>query len=96
LIPFKDLDRLILRGPADRPGTQESPAMAMIHQTEDAEVPFVPPIDAAELTRRNRAAAALLDSWEAEGDEDEQRETFVVLRRALGERRVMSSRAALP
>ena len=59
-------------------------------------MPYVPSMGPEELRRRNRAAAALLDSWESEGDEDEQRDTFAVLREALGERRVMSSRPALP
>jgi hypothetical protein len=44
-----------------------------------------------ELARRNAAAVALLDSWEAEGDEEAQRETMAALREALGERRTLSS-----
>jgi hypothetical protein len=57
---------------------------------------YVPPIDEDELLRRNLAAVALLDSWEVEGDELEQRETLEVLREALGERRSGSSRPAFP
>lgn len=50
-----------------------------------ARVPYVPPISDEELARRNRAAIELLDSWETEGDEEEQRETMAILREAIGE-----------
>lgn len=70
--------------------------MATIHRPEPAEArPLVPPMDPAEIQRRNRAAAALLDLWMAEGDEDEQTGALDVLREALGAGRVMSSRPAL-
>jgi hypothetical protein len=69
--------------------------MSTIHRTERDEAPYVPPLEPAELRRRNRAAAALLDSWETEGDEEEQSAAFEVLRQALGEHRIMSSRPAL-
>ncbi len=65
--------------------------MATIART-DAPTPFVPQFDAAERARRNRPAMELLDSWEAEGDEREQRETMAVLREALGPNRTLSSR----
>jgi hypothetical protein len=53
---------------------------------------YVPPITEEELARRNQAAIQLLDSWEDEGDEEEQRETMKVLRLALGEGRIASDR----
>lgn len=62
----------------------------------EAEAPLVPPISSEELARRNREAVALLDAWEAEGDEGEQRETMAVLREALGKRRTLSSRPLFP
>ncbi len=83
--------------------------MATIHQVGDSEVerraPAVPPppsrfraarietISPEELMRRNRAAIDLLDTWETEGDEQEQRETMRVLREALGPRRTPHSTA---
>jgi hypothetical protein len=54
--------------------------------------PYVPPITDEELRARNAKAIELLDSWEAEGDEQEQRETMEVLRKALGPDRVMGYR----
>ena len=58
--------------------------------------PYVPPLTADELAQSNKALVELLDSWESEGDEQEQRETLGVLREALGTRRVASSRALFP
>lgn len=57
---------------------------------------YVPPVDSDELARRNRAAVALLDAWETEGDEQEQRETMAVVREALGKGRIASSRPFFP
>jgi hypothetical protein len=88
-IPFKYVDR-------HKAESRRRPDMTTIHRTEAPEVPYVPPMDPDELARRNRAAAALLDAWESEGDEEEQRATFAALREALGDRRIMSSRPALP
>jgi hypothetical protein len=48
-----------------------------------------------ELRLRNAKAVALLDSWERDGDEQEQRETLAVLRKPLGPDRVISYRSAL-
>lgn len=53
-------------------------------------------LTADELAQRNRELIELLNSWESEGDEQEQRETLTVLREALGRRRVASSRAQFP
>jgi hypothetical protein len=49
-----------------------------------------------ELAQRNKDLIDLLNSWESEGDEQEQRETLAVLREALGRRRVASSRGQFP
>ena len=70
--------------------------MATIHTPATTNAPYVPRIDAAELARRNQSAIELLGSWETDGDEQEQRETMQVLREALGERRVASSRNLFP
>ena len=53
---------------------------------------LIEPLDPAELARRNADAIALLERWDAEGDEQEQRETLAVLREALGPGRSASSR----
>lgn len=57
---------------------------------------YVSPRTADELAQRNKALIELLNSWESEGDEQEQRETLNVIREALGTRRVASSRAQFP
>lgn len=84
----------------DRPRTQEAPLMAVAHDPAGgpttAEVPYVPPISSEELARRNQSAIELLDLWEAEGDEQDHRETMQVLREALGEGRSSSSRNLFP
>jgi len=49
-----------------------------------------------EQAQRAQALVALLDSWETEGDEQEQRETMDVLRQAFGKDRVASSRKLFP
>jgi hypothetical protein len=69
--------------------------VATIPRTEPAEAsaPYVPPITPEELRGRNQGVIALLDAWETDGDEEEQRETLAVLREALGARRVASSRS---
>jgi hypothetical protein len=86
--------------------------MATIHRADDSEVesraPAVPPLpprfraarmemnSPEELLRRNQEAIDLLNTWETEGDEQEQRETMRVLREALGLERVASSRNLFP
>ena len=57
---------------------------------------FVPTRTAGDLAQRNQTLIELLNSWESEGDEQEQRETLDVLREALGTRRVASSRPQCP
>jgi len=54
------------------------------------------PLSADELAQRTRDLIQLLNSWESEGDEQEQRETLAVFSAALGTRRVASSRAQFP
>jgi hypothetical protein len=56
----------------------------------------IPPISKEKLELRNRRAMALLDEWERNGDEQEQRETMQVLRAALGENRTTSNRPLFP
>ncbi len=58
--------------------------------------PYIPSISEEELDRRNRAAILLLDSWETEGDEAEQRETMAILRQTLGQGRIASDRSQFP
>ncbi len=58
--------------------------------------PYVPPITPEELALRNAEAIRLLDLWEAEGDEQEQRETMDVIRKALGPERIASYRSQFP
>ncbi len=63
---------------------------------EVAPAPYLSPLTADEEAQRNRELIELLDSWESEGDEQEQRETLTVLREVLGRRRMASSRAQFP
>ena len=71
--------------------------MATVHTpAKTAETPYVPAISAEELARGNEELLGLLDSWLTEGDEEEQRETLTILKDALGERRVASSRNLFP
>ena len=58
--------------------------------------PFVPLLSDEELDQSHRELAELLDSWEKDGDEQEQRETLAILREALGERHMAPSRNAFP
>lgn len=48
-----------------------------------------------EQLEKNRALAAILESWIQEGDEEEQRETWEFLRKALDEDR-LSDRKLFP
>jgi hypothetical protein len=89
MTPFDDLDGSLLDHARRRP-------VATIHKPSAPETPYVPRLDPAELARRNRSAVELLDSWEAEGDDQEQRETMQVLREALGKDRTASSRNLFP
>jgi hypothetical protein len=74
--------------------------MATIHRSSGdraaTEGPYVPPISDEEVIRSNRELIDLLDSFETEGDEQEQRETLAILRESLGARRVASSRNLFP
>lgn len=68
--------------------------MATVHEPTASSAPYVPPIGPEELRRRNSEMIALLDAWESEGEEREQREALAVLRRALGPERSISDRGA--
>lgn len=57
---------------------------------------YVPRRTPEERARRNAEAIRLLDLWEQEGDEEEQRETMRVLYEALGEKRIASNRPLFP
>ena len=72
------------------------PATSTTDAPEARPAPFVPPITREELARRNAAAIALLDEWEADaGSEQDQRDTMDVLRQALGPGRIGSDRPAI-
>jgi hypothetical protein len=63
--------------------------------TDTQEASSLPQMTDEELRIRNAKAVVLLDSWARDGDEQEQRETLAVLRKALGPDRVMGYRGAL-
>jgi excisionase family DNA binding protein len=94
LIPFEDMDRLIV-GRANRVGPERNSIMATA-ETTATDGHYVPRISAEERARRNKAAIALLDSWESEGDEQEQHENLAILRESLGKGRTTSSRKLFP
>jgi hypothetical protein len=58
--------------------------------------PLVPVGTADQEAQRRQRVLELLESWETEGDEHEQRETLAVLRDALGPKRTASSRSLFP
>jgi excisionase family DNA binding protein len=96
VIPFEDLDAHILETVDHwRPTLVATPTPTLAAR-DVGSAPFVPPITPEELGRRNRAAMALLDEWEAdvEGEQD-QRETMDILRQALGPGRIASDRPAI-
>jgi hypothetical protein len=49
-------------------------------------------LSASSIAERNATVLALLDKWEAEGDEQEQTETWEFLQQALDEDRLSSHR----
>ena len=53
-------------------------------------------LSAPEIDRRNTAMLDLLDKWEAEGDAQEQSETWEFLQQALDEDRLSSARSFFP
>jgi hypothetical protein len=53
-------------------------------------------LSAPSIASRNAATLALLDKWEAEGDEQEQTETWEFLQQALDEDRLSSHRPFFP
>lgn len=53
----------------------------------------VQPIALEELRRRNAEMIAILDQWESEGDEEDQKQTMAVLRQTLGPERTISDRS---
>lgn len=66
----------------------------MSTDTRSSSVVYVPPITPDELKRRNAKAMTLLQQWATEGDEQEQRETMAVIRKALGPERIAGYRSA--
>ena len=56
--------------------------------------PYLAPIDPVEHRRKNAAAMKLLDQFESDEDEEDQKETMAVLREALGPNRTISNRSA--
>jgi hypothetical protein len=80
----------------DNPRRSIMAANPTLAKPEAIPASFVPPITPEELARRNRAAMALLDEWAADTeDEQDQRETMDVLRKALGPERIASNRPAI-
>ena len=73
------------QSPVQRPGSRVS-----------SDGPYVTPIDDATLALKNQAAMRLLDAWEKDEDELDQRETMAVLRKTLGADRIASSRNLFP
>ena len=67
-----------------------------LNKSRTASGHYVPRRSPEERARRNAEAIRLLDLWEREGDEEEQWETMRVLREALGENRIASSRPLFP
>jgi hypothetical protein len=65
-------------------------------RAEAASGHYVPRHSPEERARRNAEAIRLLDSWEREGDEEEQRETMRILLEALGEGRIASNQPLFP
>ena len=59
-----------------------------------ARTPYLPPIAPDDLQRRNAAAIRVLDQFETDGDEEDQKETMKILRQALGPDRDISDRSA--
>lgn len=96
LIPAEALDRHILPIADARPQPKETPDMTTARTTTAEPPPYVPAVSAEELTSNGRGLVELLDSWEDDGDEAEQRETMEVLRESLGARRVSSARNLFP
>ena len=58
------------------------------------QVPYLAAIDPEEHRRKNAAAMRLLDEFESDEDEEDQKETMAVLREALGPNRTISNRSA--
>ena len=58
--------------------------------------PLVPPMSKEERHRRNMEAIRLIEDWDRNGDEQEQRESMEILIKALGPDRTMSCRDAFP
>ena len=74
--------------------------MSRIHDEAVVGVPPLDGVDSEEVERklqveRNQAAIRLLRSWREEGDEQEQKETWEFIRRALDEDR-LSDRKLFP
>ena len=57
------------------------------------QVPYLAAVDPEEHRRKNAAAMKLLDEFEADDDEQDQKETMTVLREALGPNRTISNRS---
>ena len=57
-------------------------ATALRHETGETMAPIFPHLSDDERHRRNQAAITLLDDWDQNGHEEEQRETMRVIREA--------------
>jgi hypothetical protein len=56
---------------------------------------LIPKLTPEELAEQNARVLALLEAWEHEDDEQEQRESWEILKKALGPDRTISNRSAL-
>src|SRR4051812_1582929 len=93
LIPFADMDRLILKGPADRAGTREANAMSAAPTITPPRRAFdeqgrVLPLSPEDFRRQAEEGIRALLAVRDMGDEAEQRATFDALMTALEEDRM--------
>ncbi len=65
--------------------------MATVQEPKTPPTSYVPPITSAEVERQNAAMIRLLDTWDVEENEEEDRRVMQELEKALGPGRTLSS-----
>jgi hypothetical protein len=65
--------------------------MPTAKKTASKAAPYVPKISPAELNRQNEAMIKLLNAWDVEENEEEDRKVMQELEKALGPDRTLSS-----